>query len=103
MYDSQTICQRAWNYVNDSTTTGISQSIEPRYIAAAAIFLATRESGVALPDDWLTVTGLTAKGIAEVSEELMGVYQPTYNTPIWLDPLSEVECISETLRLFGTS
>jgi hypothetical protein len=62
------LSQRAWSYINDSMRTTACILFRPEAIAAAAVSLAARALGVALPDSppWWTVLDVAEQGFVFV-------------------------------------
>jgi hypothetical protein len=58
------LSQRAWSYINDSMRTTACILFRPEAIAAAAVSLAARALGVALPASppWWTVLDVADQG-----------------------------------------
>ncbi|KAJ1920870.1 hypothetical protein IWQ60_006910 [Tieghemiomyces parasiticus] len=90
--------QRAWNYLNDALRTPVYVCYQPPTLACAAIYLAARFAGVALPAQpaWWTVFACHEGDLVTVAGYVLSLYHtpPPADLPLTLAEL-------ETYRAHG--
>jgi hypothetical protein len=76
--DDEDISKRAWNYLNDGLRTTIYVTYEPPTIACAAIWLACREQGIALPaspgKEWWLLFDVSAVNFKNAAAHIRRLY-----------------------------
>ncbi|KUF89889.1 Cyclin-L1-1 [Phytophthora nicotianae] len=86
---SSALAQQAWGYINDSLRTDLCVRYKAQVIACAAIFLASRFQGVALPENppWYLLFDVDKTQLYAVSVVIMELYKQEKIQ--WLEPLTE--------------
>ncbi|KAG7381940.1 hypothetical protein PHYPSEUDO_005467 [Phytophthora pseudosyringae] len=86
---SSELAQQAWGYINDSLRTDLCVRYKAPVIACAAIFLASRFQGVALPESppWYALFDVDKTQLYAVSVAIMELYKQ--EKVQWLEPLTE--------------
>ncbi|KAG1693661.1 hypothetical protein DVH05_023064 [Phytophthora capsici] len=86
---SSKLAQQAWGYINDSLRVDLCVRYKAQVIACAAIFLASRFQGVALPENppWYTLFDVDKLQLYAVSVAIMELYKQ--DKVQWLEPLTE--------------
>ncbi|KAG3173821.1 hypothetical protein PI124_g1394 [Phytophthora idaei] len=86
---SSALAQQAWGYINDSQRTDLCVRYKSQVIACAAIFLASRFQGVALPENppWYSLFDVDKKQLYAVSVVIVELYKQEKIQ--WLEPLTE--------------
>jgi hypothetical protein len=86
---SPKLAQQAWGYINDSLRTDLCVRYKAQVIACAAIFLASRFQGVALPEHppWYALFDVEKKQLYAASVAIMELYKQ--EKVDWLEPLTE--------------
>ncbi|KAF4146417.1 Cyclin N-terminal domain-containing protein [Phytophthora infestans] len=86
---SSALAQQAWGYINDSLRTDLCVRYKAQVIACAAIFLASRFQGVALPENppWYSLFDVDKTQLYAASVVIMELYKQEKIQ--WLEPLTE--------------
>ncbi|KAF9091080.1 hypothetical protein BGX29_011136 [Mortierella sp. GBA35] len=87
------IPQRAWNFLNDGLRTSIYICYQPPTIACSVVWLAARESNVALPTSpaWWEVLDSKLEDIVNISGHIMSLYHKTLPIPTLPLSIDQVE------------
>ncbi|KAK1944644.1 Cyclin-L1-1 [Phytophthora citrophthora] len=91
---SSNLAQQAWGYINDSMRADLCVRYKAQVIACAAIFLASRFQGVALPENppWYALFDVEKSQLYTVSVAIMELYKQ--EKVQWLEPLTETNPFS---------
>ncbi|TDH74086.1 hypothetical protein CCR75_009566 [Bremia lactucae] len=86
---SSALAQQAWGYINDSLRTDLCVRYKAEVIACAAIFLASRFQGIALPYNppWYSLFDVEQAQLYAVSLVIAKLYKQEKLQ--WLEPLTE--------------
>ncbi|OQR96510.1 cyclin-L1 [Achlya hypogyna] len=86
---SNALAQKAWNYVNDSFRVDLCMRYDAHVIACAAISLAARVLGVALPDKWDVLLGVDVDDMNMVAREMLAL--ESFPKVRWIEPLTVID------------
>ncbi|TFJ83726.1 hypothetical protein NSK_004830 [Nannochloropsis salina CCMP1776] len=101
-----TLAQRAWNYLNDSLRLDCCVRFRAELIACTALYMASRDLGVKLPDDppWFALFGASLEEMRHVGNVILSLYREKdeegEEAPLrWLEPLHQGSLVAmEVLR-----
>ncbi|CAI9098526.1 OLC1v1035191C2 [Oldenlandia corymbosa var. corymbosa] len=90
--------QVAWNLVSDGLHTSLYLQFEPRFIAAASIYLAARFLKVDFPSHWWKDFDVSPAQLEEISDQMMELYEQNSGQIPQSSQASEAECSSTAVR-----